>query len=481
MPILPLALPTSSNQGDHGHSGAAALINCYAVPVGGEQKNQVLIRARPGLDSVVTLATTGGVRGQLEVDGVVYVVGGRTLFQVDSSGTSTLIGGIPSDGYVGMARNQRGVGVQTVIAASGLSYVVVGGSLARITDTDLIAAIDVCVINRSAIFASPDGRMMRSEIDDVTSLDGLDLAEAEAVPDGLHRVVDRGSDLIAIGPRSTEILTDTGSEAFGFSRNTVLNIGCVGPSSVVKATILGQTVSDAVAWVANNLQGRYAGVVMLSGFTVAKISTPWVDRLIDQEADKSAIQATSWIDRGRSFLAWRLTDTTIVYDASTGLWHENRSRDVNGNLTAWNIASSTVLEGRVLAGHATEPKLYWLDHNTYDDDGDELIMRVRTPPLHAHPGRIELSRLDLDVLPGSALASGSAQDTSPTIAMRMSHDGVTWNPERTRSLGRQGQTQTRVFWTRNGTFATASFEFTMSAAIAREILSAKWDGTVLPP
>lgn len=481
MPILPLALPTSSNQGDHGHSGAAALINCYAVPVGGEQKNQIIIRARPGLDSVVTLATTGGIRSQLEVDGVVYVVGGRTLFQVDSSGTATLIGGIPSDGYVGMARNQRGVGVQTVIAASGLSYVVVGGSLARITDPDLIAAIDVCVINRSAIFASPDGRMMRSEIDDVTSLDGLDLAEAEAVPDGLHRVVDRGSDLIAIGPRSTEIWTDTGGEAFGYSRNTVLNIGCVGPFSVVKATILGQTVSDAVAWIANNLQGRYAGVIMLSGFTAAKISTPWIDRLIDQEADKSAIQATSWIERGRSFLSWRLTDTTIVYDASTGQWHENRSRDVNGNLTAWNIASSTVLEGRVLAGHATEPKLYWLDPSTFDDDGDELIVRVRTPPVSAFPGRIEMHSLYLDILPGAGLASGSGQDTDPTIALRMSLDGQTWNRERSRKLGAQGQTQTQIYWSRVGTFDTSSFEFTCSAAVAREFLSAKWDGKVLPP
>ena len=73
MPTLPLALPPQSNQGANPHTGSAALINCYAVPVGDERKVKMIIRSASGLDPMVTLGGTGGVRGMLEVDGIAYV------------------------------------------------------------------------------------------------------------------------------------------------------------------------------------------------------------------------------------------------------------------------------------------------------------------------------------------------------------------------------------------------------------------------
>lgn len=481
MPLIPLALPPQSNQGESPHAGVAALINCYAVPEGEEQKSKLRIRAAAGLDGLATLDTTGGVRGLIEVDGVVVAVAGRTIFQVDSGGTATLLGGLPSDGYVGMSRNQRGTGVQTVISCDGLSRVIVGGALTAITDPNLPPAIDNCNINRSTIFGSADGRMARSEIDDSTSVDGLDIARAEANPDGLLRVVNRGSDLIPIGLRSTEVWTDTGGEAFGFTRANVINIGAVGPSSVVKATVLGQTVTDTVAWLANDREGRFAGAVMLNGYTPQKISTAWVDRLVDLEADKTAIVAMSWVERGRALIGWRLTDTTIVYDTSTGLWHERQSRRDTGLLTAWNVARSTVLGGKVLGGHISRPKLYWVDPDVGDEDGDEMIMRVRTPPVSAFPGRIEMNRLFLDMVPGVGLATGGTQDTDPEVTLRLSRDGKTWGAARTAKIGKQGEHGRRVAWSRNGTHSQVTCEFTCSAAVVREVLSASWEGQSLPP
>lgn len=480
MPLIPLALPPQSNQGESPYSGVAALINCYAVPEGDEQKSKLRIRAAAGLDGLATLDTTGGIRGLIEVDGVAYVVAGPTIFQVDSGGTETLIGGLPSDGYVGMARNQRGTGVQTILACDGLSRIIVGGTLTAITDPDLPPAVDVCVINRSAIFCSADGRMVRSEIDDASDVDGLDIARAEGVPDGLLRVVDRGSDLIAIGPRSTEVWSDTGGDAFGFSRRTVINLGAIGASAVIKATVLGNIVSDTVAWLANDRDGRYAGAILLNGDTPSKISTAWVDRLVDLETDKTAIVAMSWVERGRAFIGWRLSSTTIVYDTSTGLWHERQSRDGTGLLTAWNVARCTVLGGRVLGGHVSLPVLYWVDPDVYDDDGDEMIMRVRPPVISAYPGRIEMNNLYLDMVPGVGLVTGGEQDTDPKVTLRLSRDGQTWGTARDARLGNANE-MVRVSWSRLGTHSQVTPEFTCSAAVVREILSASWDGKVLPP
>lgn len=482
MPILPLALPTGSDKGREAHAGVAQLINCYAEQSNGAQKSQMQVWAGPGLDPIVTLPGSGGVRALLEVDGVGYVVIGRLLYQVTSGGAYTLLGGITSDGYVGMTRNQRAAGTQVTVVCDGIAWFVSGGSLSRITDVDLPGPVDVCTVNGSTIFAIPDGRMFRSEIDDTTSIDGLDVAEARSVADGLYRVVDRGGDLIAIGPRSFEVWQDIGGEAFGFSRTTAVRIGALGPSSVVKASIVTpQTVTDTVVWAAVDQYGKYAGVVMLDGSGVRKVSSLWVDRLIEAEADPLAIVATSWVSRGHGFVSFRLTSTTVVYDTTTGEWHERQSRTTKGAATAWRVSLATVLAGRTLVGDATSPKIYWLDEDTADEDGEEMVLTCRTPIANAFPERMEMDRLHLDVIPGVGLGTGATQDVDPVIAMRWSRDGETWSAERQRALGAQGQRGQRVTWSRIGTHQQITLEFKCSAAVARGLMSARWEGMTLTP
>lgn len=481
MPILPLALPTGVNKGEAPHAGVATCINCYPVAVGDGQKEQMQVWVAPGLASMTTLATTGGVRGMMEVDGVALVVVGRTLYQVDSGGNAVLLGGIPSDGYVGMARNQRGSGVQSVIVCDGLTYVVVGGSLSRVTGLTF-APIDVCVVNRSAIFATADGRMFRSEIDDATTVDPLDVTQAESAPDGLLRVIDRGGDLIALGSRSMEVWSDTGGEAFGFARAHVVRIGAAGAKAVTKASIVtGSIVTDSVAWLATDQQGALAGVVMLDGYSPRKISTNYVDRALGAVADKTSTVATSWVADGQGFISFRLPTTTLVYNTSTGVWHERQSRDELGNAVTWRASLATVLDGRALVGDATLPLLYWLDRDTATEAGGEMVMTCRTPPVHAFPGRAEINRLYLDTAPGVGTVGGASQDTNPVVSMRLSRDGETWEASRSRLLGAQGQRGTTVDWSRLGTHPQATFEFSCSAAVARGFLSARWDGRTVAP
>lgn len=482
MPPQRLALPTGSNKGREPYVGVTSLVNCYAEAGGADQKSEMQIWAAPGLDQLVAIAGSGGIRGMIEVDGVAYVVAGRTLYQVDSGGLAVVIGGIPSDGYVGMARNQRATGVQTVVVCDGLAWVTTGGTLTRITDADLPPPIDVCVVNRSAIFMTADGRMFRSEIDDASTVDGLDVAEAESAPDGGLRVVDRGSDVIAIGQRSFEVWSDQGGEAFGFARAHAARIGAVGARSVTKASVITeQTVTDTVAWVATDQNGAYGGVVMLDGYTPRKISNLYVDREIEAVADKTSIIASSYVARGHAFVTLRLPTRTLVYDTSTQTWHERQSRDSLGNATAWRVGLLTVLGGRVLAGDVDTRTLYWLDEDTHDEAGDELVMTVVCSPLNAEPGRIVCDRLFLDIVPGVGLGSGATQDVDPVVSMNQSHDGETWGGERTSGIGRQGARDWRVTWTRLGTFRQSTFAFSCSAAVVRGIMSAYWDGASLPP
>lgn len=483
MNILPLALPASSSIGRAAHAGVARLINCYALPVSDGQRTQAQIWATPGLDGYVSVPTTGGVRGMLEVDGSVYAVIGRLVYKLDPGGVATLVGAIPSDGYVGMARNQRQTGVQTILVGDGLSYVIVGGSMTQISDPDQIAAIDVCIVNRQAIYASRKGTMIRSEIDDATNIDGLDSAEAESAPDGLHRVLDRGGDLIALGDRSFEVWTDVGGDAFGFQRAYTARIGAVGPKCVTKASVIsGQTVTDTVAWVAADQWGsQEAGIVMLDGYSPRKISTQSEDDQIAAVADKTSIVASSWIDRGQGFISFRLPTTTLVYNTSTNFWHERQSRNTLEQQTPWKGGICTPFDGAILVGDPDNPEFYLMSPSYYTDDGDEMLMICRTPPLHAFPGRIEVNHIYLDAVPGVGLVSGADQDVTPEIAMRFSRDGKTWSSVRTRSLGTAGDTVKRIQWPCGGTHDAVTYEFSCSAAVQRGLMQAHWDGGKLAP
>jgi hypothetical protein len=482
VPILPLALPKGSSEAEEPYAGIARLTNCSARVESQDQRSPLQVWADPGLEGMATISTTGGVRSMLEVDGVVKAVVGRQLYQLQSGGYTTRIGGVPSDGHVGMARNQREVGVQTIIVCDGLAWTEAGGTQTQITDPDLLEPVDVCVVNRSAVFAGAQGRMIRSEIDDASTLDGLDVANAESGPDGLLRVVDRGGEFVAIGQSTFEVWADTGGEAFGFSRAHAARVGAAGARCVTKASVITNgLVTDTVAWLARDQYGRLAGAVMLDGYTARKISTQAQDRLFQAEADPTAIIASSYVNQGQGYITFRLSDRTLIYNTSTQLWHDRQSRTSRGDATTWRVGHMAVLGGRILAGDAASPKLYWIDDQYHDEDGDELVITVRTPPVTAFPGRIRMDRLDVDIVPGVGLRVGSNHDVNPEIMMRTYKDNETPDPERKRLLGATGKRLTRVYWTRLGTFDQATVELRVSAAVARGITMAQWHGGTVRP
>ena len=481
MPFIPLALPRQSDAGQEPHAGIARLVNAFARPVEAEGRTQMQVWARPGLDALVTLAGTGGIRATLEVDGLLYVVAGRVIHRVDAGGASSIIGGLPSDGYVGSARNSRGTGPQICFTCDGLAVVIENGVLSSVTGLS-ISPIDVCCIDRYFVFIDARGRMQSSDIDSGLVYDGLDVAEAESSPDGGLRVVDRGRDLIVFGPRSFEVWVDTAADAFPFTRQHAVSVGALSAGSVVKATIIqkGGSVSDTVAWAGTNHEGKFAGVMILNGYTPSPISTAAVNRDFSAVADPATIAASSYVNAsGESFVRWRLPSTTWVYCTNTGLWHEEASRDPLGNNITNNVAHLATLGLRTVGGHASEPQLYWVSDDYTDDDGDELVVTVQTPPAHASPERLTMDALYLDVVPGVGLMTGASQDVTPSVMMQWSADGETWSNELWRSIGVQGARQTRAKWTRLGTTSHTgrTYRFRVSANVAKGLLGAKWEGS----
>ncbi len=469
---IPIQLGIRSNKGRFGYDGHARLINCYAEQLGDEGKIPYPIYAIDGFSLFSTLQG-GGVRAVIEVNGELFAVAGRVLNKIDAGGGVTQIGGVASDGFVSIVRNRRAV-PQIAITCDGINQLVTAGVLSTISDADLPAATSVAHLDGYFVWLLPDGRMFASAIDDGSSIDGLDFATAEANPDGGVRIFARGRDLIAFGSKSTEFWQNEGGEAFPFGRTTSIDVGCLAPGSVAPVLVKrGGSVSDAVGFVGTNNDGAYAGVMLMTGYTPVKISTPQCDRDVLAEEHPENITACSWDDGTHSFYAISGTNFTWVFDASTGLPHERKSYGLN----RWRVSTATNFGGRIIFGDYNSPKLYLSTSSDYAEAGDPIAMEVQTPPVHAYPHPMKFNAVHVDVLPGVGLNS-TGDELDPKVGVSYSEDGgATWSNERLADIGRLGERRKRVVVRRLGVSGEdgRTFRFRMSADVAKGLTGASVD------
>jgi hypothetical protein len=287
----------------------------------------------------------------------------------------------------------------------------------------------------------------------------------------MMRVMPRGTSIVAFGRDAFQVLDYTGSnDGIPFQLVHTARVGCWSAASVVAATIITkELVTDTLAWASTDHTGAYAGVVMMDGYTARKISHHAVDRDMRQCSDPTTIVGMSWVEDGHGYMAWTIPGvTTWVYDTATSLWHERESYE-QGH---WNIAATCTLGNRIVGGHRSLPKLYWVDPETYTEAGQPLVMTLQTPPLHGYPNQIEMNALYLDCQTGVGLNTTTPADLDPTVMMRMSRDGETWGTELSRALGRQGHSQARLAWHGLGTtdHRGASFQFRASAAVVLSLI-----------
>lgn len=469
---------TRSNRTKFGHAGDVQLINCYPEELGADSKTPIGIYAIDGLTSWATL-NDEGVRAMLALETALYVVSGRTIYEIDAAGNATSIGGVIGDGLVTMARNRASV-PQIGVCADGIFKIIQGSAVTSVTDADLPPANSVCHVDGYFVLTIDDGRVFITALNDGTSIDGLDFAKAESNPDGLLRGARRGRDLVLFGPKSIEFYQNTGAADFPFTRITAIDIGCYAAGSVADVTLMRGGVSSTLAFVGSNVQGQYAGVMVLTGYSAQVISTHEVDRLIQGEANPDNITATSWTFGGHSFYALSGTDWTWVYDFATGLAHTRKSY----NRDRWRVSASTQFNGKTYAGDSTLGAIYEVSSDAKDEAGESIIMTVQTPAVHAYPSRLKFHALYVDAIPGSGLNTADTHNSDPKLMVSYSDDGGhTFSTERHLSLGVQGQRRTRTVTRRLGQCGEDGrmFKLSTSADVCKGVMGMAVDVEEVAP
>ena len=467
--LVPISLSKGTGRGRYSGEASSRLINCYMESLPQGSKQQFALYAVNGWESFSTLpGASGGVRAMLPLDSELLVVAGRQVYSVGIDGQAILVGGIASDGLVSMSRNRQ-ASPQAVIVCDGLWYIYQNGELTKGNDSDLVAPIHVTGKDGYFIFLSERGQITISGIDD-TTIDGLDFANAQSSADGGVAVSTRGNDVVVFGSQSTEFWINTGNADFPFQPQAYRGFGCYTAGSVTEITaLIGETMVDSVAWAATDEKGAYAGVYMLSGYEAKKVSTYDIDRDIESDPNKGQIRAFSWAENGHVFYTIKGTGYSHTLDTVEGQWHERKS----ANKDYWTASTNAVFDGKILFGDDETGAIYQSSRTLYDEAGNDIVMEVHLPLVHAFPYELILNRVRLDAVRGVGLNSTDDHIADPQVVFDLSRDGGrTFGNESSRSLGRQAQVNQQMEWWSLGIVPGqgAVLRFRISAAVQRCVL-----------
>ncbi len=438
---LPISFGRGSGQGRFGQLGQARHINAYVEDMGQAGKTPYSAVCINGMGSFAALTGSSGVDCMLELDNLCLASSGRGVFSFNAGGLVTYVGGLPSDGLTTMARNRLTPNPQAAVVRDGLTFIYQAGSWTQLTDADLPPPICVFEVQGYFVFPIADGRFFTAG-PNATNVDALDFAEAESSPDYNVMGTARGRTMIFFGDKSTEFWDPNGAPIgvpFGFT--TAIDFGCYAAGSVAKMPMVkGGQASDVVVFAATNHEGAYLGVAVLEGYTPIIISTPEVDRAIQAEPDKTSIRSMGLMENERPVYIISGSTFTWAYDAKGPGWHQRIS---NGR-SRWRVACTAQFAGRRLFGHYDAPRILYGSRDLNDEDGEEIVWQIQTPPITMWPKGFKVKKLWIDMVTGVGQTTGAATDVSPELIIDYSRDGVNFGAETRHSLGATAQRQTRV-------------------------------------
>lgn len=424
-------------------------VNAYPVVEQGPSTNQETLRGTPGL---VQVADNGAnpCRGSHLLADEPYFVIGDTLYKLNSDETVTAISGtITGTGPVVMAEN--GTQLCIVVPGTGGYIYTTSGGLTAITDPDFSAQgapTSVRFVDGYFVFTTADSKIINSNVNDGTVYDALDFGSAESTPDDVVGLEIFFNQLFVGGSRTTEGFTNTGGDAFPFTRsNLFLSQGFVSQFSV-------QVARNRFLFIGRGTNEQPA-VWEMVGNSTEQVSTYPIDQLIGglTPAQLAAITSWSYSQGGHYFVGWNLPGTTIVYDLTTGRWHERQSRIPDAEtantytIQNWRCRDPIAAYGKIYAGDSESGKIVRVDLDAYTELGTEILREFTTQPFQNNMDPLFVASLELSVESGV----GNEGATDPLIVLSRSRDGGRTFPyRRPRPIGKQGEYHRRTIWRRMG-------------------------------
>ncbi|MFW6028577.1 MAG: hypothetical protein ACOC9Q_03545 [bacterium] len=433
-------------------------VNAYVEDQGKDGKSPLPVYVCPGLTRWDSGDFDGAIRGAQKNGGTaLYTVLGNEVVKFSDSGSGTKIGGLIGADKVFMAINQASDPEIAVVTEDNQYYVIDtdDDSIALSTASNLPNVSSVTSLDGYLIFSEArSARIWHTDQNDANTVGATAFATAESASDNLARVFAHNGFLYALGEESVEIWRNVGTSPFAFApEDADIDVGCIAPHSVVEVTG-GREGQEGLCWVDN-----YGCVRFMRGNAHGVISTNTVSRAIEEltDGERAAIEGWRYWHQGHEFLSLKSAQWTWEYDFSTGVWHERESQGLN----RWRAQGFADFAGLNLVGNETDGKLYEIDPEAFDEDGDAIIFAAVSGPVHDFPNHLIGSALEIDMITGVANAS----ESDPEVMIDVSKNGgKTWTKQYVRSLGGVGEYSKRIRVNRLGRANEKGFTFRISAS-----------------
>lgn len=363
---------------------------------------------------------------------------------------------------VSMADN----GTQLFIACNPNAYIynTVTGAFAKITDPDFPGAVTVGFLDGYFVFNQPNSqKLWVTALYDGTSVDPLDFASAEGLPDNIVSIMVDHREVWVFGTRSVEVWYNAGSPDFPLQRiqGAMNELGCAAVYSVAK-------LDNRVFWLGTDFRGQ-GMVFRANGYLGERVSTHAIETAIQSYSRIDDAVAFSYQQDGHLFyvLSFPSAQKTWVYDVATKLWHERAGGydglDEQDVYTMYDPICAINYKGKIVVGccdkqNRANAALYYLTNDVRKRE-TEFGTRYLRSWRALETGKNNLKRtahhsLQLDMQAGGPFQYFTGQNNTPSenkVALRWSDDGgYTWSNEHVRSAGATGQYGTRVIWRRLG-------------------------------
>ena len=435
------------------------------------------------------------VRGEIEINGRMFAVGGQHFYEMNGSGTPTTIGTVGNNLQpVTMATNGT-LGNQILICSAGKLYIYTLDAIGNIPKGTLTQVSSLQGIPASIVFCSSyfvallqgTNKFQVSNLLDGSQWNALGVQQNEEFPENIASIVSAYGYLFVLGQAGhSQVYYNSGANQYTpFSpiSGAYMEEGCGAPLSpvVMDNTVFwigGRNGKGDVAWRANGFSP-----VRVSNFAV---ETAWASY---PQKGSDAVGYT-YRDQGHTFWVLRFPSAngglgaTWVYDASNQQWHERGFWSQQGP-TGYSAHLSTChvfAFGKHLVGDWNSGNIYSMDIGLLNDNGAPIRRWRRSPHIAAERERVFLNRLQIDVEvglgPEPPLLDGQGNARGPQLAVRISRDGSkTFGPEHLLDCGQAGEFRTRAILRRLGQARDFVFDIVATDAVPWRIIDGYVEGT----
>ena len=425
--------------------------------------NQEALLGTPG---IYQAATTGPSvadinRGSHLFKGNAYFVNGASLFRLNADETTTNLGTILGSGRVTMAANDTQLMI-LVPGGDGHIFTKDPDTLTKISDTDFTANGNpqyVVFLDGFFVCTTDANKFIVSAVNDGLNYNALDFGSAESSPDAIVVPMVYKNQLFIGGENTLEAFNNIGGADFPFQRTGLfLDEGIQAPLSAIDTENMVMFVGGGV--------NEGPAIWALQGNSTGKVSTKAIDSILQRLTALELSNVFSWSygQSGHYFVGFVLPTTTLVFDSSSGKWHERQSRILQpsgafDNLTC-RITSVVSANGKLFVGDSQDGRIGVLDEDVYTEYESEILRTFSTQPFQNNMKPFSVPYLELTVESGV----GNTDAPNPLVSLQQSRDGgKTYSDERSRSIGKLGEYNKRAIWRRNGRAARFDvFRFVMS-------------------